>query len=104
MGEMIRLETWVVRKAWVVAVLGCVSMIPAAGQEKAQSTARAVAPRKDGRAEIDAHAAEWLKESDVRSVAVAYIEKRRVADRRLWRAESGRASHGEDAVQHGVID
>jgi hypothetical protein len=71
MGEMIRLETWAARKALVVAVLGCVSMIPAAEQEKAQSTAGAVAPRKDGRAEIDAHAAEWLKESDVPSVAVA---------------------------------
>ena len=52
MGEMIRLEAWVARKALVVAILGCVSMIPAAGQEKAQSTAGAVAPRKDGRAEI----------------------------------------------------
>ena len=25
-------------------------------------------------------------------------------DRRLWRAESGRTSHGKDTVQHGVID
>ena len=94
MGEMIRLETWAARKALVVAVLGCVSMIPAAEQEKAQSTAGAVAPRKDGRAEIDAHAAEWLKESDVPSVAVAYIENRRVA----WTAVYGEQSPGVPAT------
>ena len=94
MGEMIRLETWAARKALVVAVLGCVSMIRAAGQEKAQSTAGAVAPRKDGRAEIDAHAAEWLKESDVPSVAVAYIENRRVA----WTAVYGEQSPGVPAT------
>jgi CubicO group peptidase (beta-lactamase class C family) len=69
-------------------------MIPAAGQEKAQSTAGAVAPRKDGRAEIDAHAAEWLKESDVPSVAVAYIENRRVA----WTAVYGEQSPGVPAT------
>jgi CubicO group peptidase (beta-lactamase class C family) len=77
-----------------VAVLGCVSMIPAAGQEKAQSTAGAFAPRKDGRAGIDAHAAEWLKESDVPSVAVAYIENRRVA----WTAVCGEQSPGVPAT------
>jgi hypothetical protein len=47
--------------------------ILAAGQHKEQSAARTVAAKKDGRAEIDAHAAEWLKESDVPSVAVAYL-------------------------------
>jgi CubicO group peptidase (beta-lactamase class C family) len=93
MGEMIRLENGAARKALVVAALGCVSMIRAAGQEKAQSTAGAVAPRKDGRAEIDAHAVEWLKESDVPSVAVAYIENRRVA----WTAVYGEQSPGVPA-------
>ena len=71
---MIRLETWGARKALVVAVMGCLCMIPAAGQEKTQSAARSVAAKKDGRAEVDAHAPEWLKESDVPSAAVAYIE------------------------------
>ncbi|MGA2377295.1 MAG: serine hydrolase domain-containing protein [Candidatus Sulfotelmatobacter sp.] len=91
---MIGLETWVARKALVVAVLGCVSAIPAAGQEKAQSTAGAVAPGKDGRAVIDAHAAEWLKESDVPSVAVAYIEDRKVA----WTAVYGEQGPGVPAT------
>jgi CubicO group peptidase (beta-lactamase class C family) len=91
---MIRLETWIARIALVVAVLRCVSMIPAAAQEKAQSTAAGVASRKDGRAEIDAHAAEWLKESDVPSVAVAYIENRRVA----WTAVYGEQSPGVPAT------
>jgi len=68
--------------------MACVSLIPAAGQEKAQSTGRTVATKNVGRAEIDAHAAEWLKESDVPSVAVAYIEDRRVA----WTAVYGEQS------------
>lgn len=38
-----RLETWGARKALVVAVMGCVSMIPAAGQEKAWSSVNAYA-------------------------------------------------------------
>jgi hypothetical protein len=54
-------------------------MIPAAGQGKAQSAARTAAAKKDGRTEIDAHAAEWLKENDVPSVAVAFIKDRRLA-------------------------
>src|ERR1700691_5249418 len=44
--------------------------------------------KKDGRAEIDAHAAEWLKESDVPSVAVAFIKDRRLA----WTAVYGEQS------------
>ena len=69
-------------------------MIPAAGQDKAQSTARTVAAKKDGRAEIDAHAAEWLKESDVPSVAVAFIKDRRLA----WTAVYGEQSPGVAAT------
>jgi CubicO group peptidase (beta-lactamase class C family) len=91
---MMRLETWEARKALVVAVMGCLSMIPAAGQEKAQFTARAVAAKKDGRAEVDAHAAQWLKESDVPSAAVAYIEDRKVA----WTAVYGEQSPGVPAT------
>jgi CubicO group peptidase (beta-lactamase class C family) len=52
---------------------------PGCGQEKVQSTDRIVAANKDGRGEIAAHAAEWLKESDVPSVAVAFIKDRRLA-------------------------
>src|ERR1700683_3791413 len=89
-----RLETWRARRALVVAVMGCLSMIPAAGQEKAQSTARTVAAKKDGRAEVDAHAAEWLKESDVPSAAVAYIEDRKVT----WTAVYGEQSPGVPAT------
>ena len=88
------LETWGARKALVVAVIGCVSMIPVAGQEKAQSTARTVAAKKDGRAAIDAYAAEWLKESDVPSVAVAFIKDRRLA----WTAVYGEQSPGVAAT------
>jgi len=94
MGGVMRPEIWGARKALVVAVMGCVSMIPAAGQEKAQSTARTVAAKKDGRVEIDAHAAEWLKESDVPSIAVAYIEDRTVA----WTAVYGEQSPGVAAT------
>ncbi len=94
MGGTMRPEIWGARKALVVAVMGCVSMIPAAGREKAQSTARTVAAKKDRRAEIDAHAAEWLKESDVPSVAVAYIEDRTVA----WTAVYGEQSPGVAAT------
>ena len=61
--------------------------------------------RKDGRAEIDAHAAEWLKESDVPSVAVAWIEDRKVAWTTVYGEQSpGVAGDGKNAVQHGVAD
>jgi hypothetical protein len=46
MGATMRPEIWGARKALVVAVIGCVSMIPAARQEKAQTTARTVAAKK----------------------------------------------------------
>jgi CubicO group peptidase (beta-lactamase class C family) len=87
---MMRLETRSAGKALVVGVMGCVSMVPAAGQEKAQSTARIIAAKKDGRAEIDALVAEWLKESDVPSVAVAYIEDGALA----WTAVYGDQNPG----------
>ena len=78
-------------------------MVPAAGQEKAQSTARPVAANKDGRAEIDAHAAEWLKESDVPSVAVAFIKDRSLGmDNSLRGTKSRYRRDRKNAVQHGV--
>jgi CubicO group peptidase (beta-lactamase class C family) len=83
-----------VQKALVVAVMGCMGTILAAGQRKEQSTARTFAAKKDGRAEIDAHAAEWLKESDVPSVAVAYIEHRKMA----WTEVYGDQSPGVSAT------
>jgi len=89
-----RPEVWGARKALVVAVMGCASMIPAAGQEKAQSAAPTTAAKREGRAEIDAHAAEWLKQSDVPSIAVAYIEDRTVA----WTAVYGEQSPGVAAT------
>jgi CubicO group peptidase (beta-lactamase class C family) len=94
MGGVMRLETWGAGKVLVVAVMGWVSMIPAAGQQKTESAARTLAAKKDGRAEIDAHAAEWLKQSDVPSVAVAYIEDRKVA----WTEVYGEQSPGVPAT------
>jgi CubicO group peptidase (beta-lactamase class C family) len=87
---MMRLATWGARKALIVAVMGCISVIPAVEQEKADSTAA----MKDGRAEIAAHAAEWLRVSDVPSVAVAYIAGRKVA----WTAVYGEQSPGVPAT------
>ena len=89
-----RLNARGARKALVVAVMGCMGTILAARQHKEQSTARTIAAKKDGRAEIDAHAAEWLKESDVPSVAVAYIEDRKVA----WTEVYGEQSPGVAAT------
>ncbi len=66
-------------------------MIPATAHKEAQSTAAA----KDGQAEIDAHVAEWLKESDVPSVAVAYIQDRKVA----WTEVYGEQSPGVAATE-----
>jgi CubicO group peptidase (beta-lactamase class C family) len=82
-------------KALVSAVTVCVSMIPATAHKEAQSTAQAAAPTKDGRAEIYAHVAEWLKESDVPSVAVAYIQDRKVA----WTEVYGEQSPGVAATE-----
>src|SRR5580692_9447783 len=87
---MMRLATWGARKALIVAVMGCISVIPAVEQEKADT----VAAMKDGRAEIAAHAAEWLRVSDVPSVAVAYIPGRKGA----WTAGYGEQSPGVPAT------
>ena len=59
-----------------------------------ESTAPTVAANEDGRAEIVAHAAEWLKESDVPSAAVAYIKDGKVA----WTAVYGEQSPGVPAT------
>ncbi len=82
-------------KGLAVAVASCVGIIPATAHEEAQSTGQTAAAMKDDRAEIDAHAAEWLKESDVPSVAVAYIEDRKVA----WSAVYGEQSPGVAATE-----
>ena len=84
-------------KALLVAVTSCVSMIPATAPEETQSTAQTVAAAKAsaGRREIDAHVAEWLKESDVPSVAVAYIQDRKVA----WTGVYGEQSPGIAATE-----
>lgn len=90
LSEVMRVKIWGAAKALVVAVTSCVSTIPATAHKEPQSTAQTVAAMNDGRAEIDAHVAEWLKASAVPSVAVAYIQDRKVAlDGGLWRAESG---------------
>jgi len=91
---MMRLSTWGARKVLVAAVMGCMGTVLAAGRYNEQSTERTVAAKKDGRAEIDAHAAEWLKESDVPSVAVAYIEDGKVA----WTEVYGEQSPGVAAT------
>lgn len=89
-----RTDTWRMGKALVVVAISCLSMIHGRAQEKAQSNLRTVAVR-DGRSEIDAHAAQWLKESDVPSVAVAYIESRKIA----WTAVYGEQSPGVAATE-----
>jgi CubicO group peptidase (beta-lactamase class C family) len=85
-------NAWGARKTLVVAAMGCMGTILAAGPHREQSTAPTV--KKDGHAEIAAHAAEWLKESDVPSVAVAYIEDRKVA----WTEVYGKQSPGVAAT------
>ena len=92
-GKM-RLNARGARKALVVAVMACMGTILGARQNKEQSTARTVAAKKDGRVEIHAHAAEWLKESNVPSVAVAYIKDRKVA----WTEVFGEQSPGVAAT------
>ena len=91
---MMRLNACGARKVLVVAVMGCMGATLAAGQHMEQSTAPTVAARENGRAAIDAHAAEWLKESDVPSVAVAYINDGKVA----WTAVYGEQSPGVPAT------
>ncbi len=95
LSEVMRAKIWGAAKALVVAVTSCVSMIPATAHKDAQSTAQTLAATKGGRAEIDAHVAEWLKESDVPSVAVAYIRDRKVA----WTEVYGEQSPGVAATE-----
>jgi CubicO group peptidase (beta-lactamase class C family) len=99
-GGMMRLNVCGTRKVLVVAVMGCMGTILAAGQHMEQFTASTVAAKKDGRAEIDARAAEWLKESDVPSVAVAYIEDRKVA----WTEVYGEQSPGVPATRETLYN
>jgi CubicO group peptidase (beta-lactamase class C family) len=70
-------------------------MITATAHKEAQSSAQTVEATKTSRAEIDAHVAEWLNESDVPSVAVAYIKDRRVA----WTQVYGEQSPGVAATE-----
>jgi CubicO group peptidase (beta-lactamase class C family) len=90
---MMKLNT-LARKALVVAIVGCVGTTLTTGQQETHSRARTAAANKDGRAEISARAMEWLKESDVPSLAVAYIENRKVA----WTEVYGEQSPGVPAT------
>ena len=94
-----RIRTWGAGKALVVIVMAFLSTVANRAQEKAQPNSRAVAER-DGRAQIDAHAAEWLKESDVPSLAVAYIENRKIA----WTAVYGEQSPGVAASERTLYN
>ena len=89
-----RLNVWEVRKTLVVAAMGFMGTILAEVPHVEQSTASTVAEKKDGHAEIVAHVAEWLKASDVPSVAVAYIEDGKVA----WTVVYGEQSPGVAAT------
>ena len=82
-------------KVLAVVVMGCMGAALAAGQRMEHSTAPTVAAKENGRAAMDAHAAEWLKESDVPSVAVAYIKDGKVA----WTAVYGEQSPGVPATR-----
>jgi CubicO group peptidase (beta-lactamase class C family) len=84
----------------VVAIIGCISMIPALAREKINSTAQTVFEKKDGRADIDAHATEWLRHSDVPSLAVAYIEGGKVA----WTAVYGEQGPGIAATERTLYN
>lgn len=64
------------------------------------ANAQSTAAHETGRAEIAAHAAEWLKESDVPSVAVAYIEHGKVA----WTAAYGEQSPGVPATERTLYN
>lgn len=94
-----RVSTWGAGKAFFAALIACLSMIPGRAQQRAQSNSRTMAA-KDGRTEIDAHAAEWLKQSDVPSLAVAYIENRRLA----WTAVYGEQSPGVAASERTLYN
>ena len=86
--QIMRERIWRAAKAVLIAAASCASMIPATALHEAQSTTEMAAAAKTGRADIDAHVAEWLKDSDVPSVAVAYIQDRRVAWTRVYGYQS----------------
>ena len=83
------------RKALVLGVVGCLGVMGAARQANPQATAVGIAAPADARAQIDAQVAEWLKESDVPSVAVAYVKDGKVA----WTAVYGEQSPGVAATE-----
>ena len=84
-----------VRKALVLGVVGCLGVMWAVGQANPQATAVGIRVPTDARAQIDTHVAAWLKESNVPSVAVAYIKDGKVA----WIAVYGDQSPGVAATE-----
>ena len=87
-------------KALVIAVTSCVTTIPVTAHTQQQSAAQTAAAMEGARAEIDAHVREWLKDSDVPSVAVAYIQDRKVA----WTEVYGEQSPGVAATQETLYN
>jgi len=79
----------------MLGVIVSVVIIQATGEDKSQRLEVGVRAPADARAQIDAHVAEWLKESDVPSVAVAYIKDGKVA----WTAVYGEQSPGVTATE-----
>jgi CubicO group peptidase (beta-lactamase class C family) len=100
LSDVMRVKLSGAAKALVAAVTLCVSIISATAHKELQSTAQTAAATRDGRAEIDAHMAEWLKESDVPSVAVAYIQDRQVA----WTEVYGEQSPGVAATERTLYN
>jgi CubicO group peptidase (beta-lactamase class C family) len=84
--------------ARVVVPVGVVSVCVWASLANAKGQPNPANPT--GRALIDAHAPEWLKETDVPSVAVAYIEDGRVA----WTAVYGEQSPGVAATENTLYN
>lgn len=83
------------RNRLAIGALAFFIMTPARAQQKAQSAPQAAAATKDARSYINAHAGEWLRESDVPSVAVAFIENGKVS----WTAVYGEQSPGVAATE-----
>lgn len=100
MEGITQMRTWGVRNRLVIAVMACVSMIPAIAQKNVPSTVQTIAAKQNGRANIDAHATEWLRDSDVPSLAVAYIEGGKVA----WTAVYGEQSPGVAATERTLYN
>ena len=61
---------------------------PGRGEDKSLRIEVGVRAPADARAQIDAHVAEWLKQSDVPSVAVAYNKDGKVAWTAVYREQS----------------